>query len=50
MSINASEGRLEIYRDEDLAALSPSGRVELFEPYPELTVMLSWATTNIRNK
>lgn len=50
MSIDASEVRLEISGDENLAALPPSGKVALFEPDPELTAMLSWATANVRNK
>lgn len=34
-------------RDEDSAALPPSGRVALLESDPELTAMLSWATARI---
>ncbi len=40
MSIAASEGELSLSRDDDPAALPPSGVVALYEPDPEMTAML----------
>ncbi len=47
MSVAASEGEPSLSRDDDSAALPPSGVVALSEPDPEMTAMLSRAAENV---
>ncbi len=47
MSFAASEGEPSLSRDDDPAALPPSGVVALSEPDPEMTAMLSRAPENV---
>ncbi len=47
MLIAASEGELSLSRDDDSAALPPSGVVALSKPEPEMTAMLSRAAENV---
>ncbi len=47
MSVAASEGEPSLSGDDDSAALPPSGVVELSDPDPEMTAMLSRAAENV---